>query len=194
MKHIILIAVVTFLSISVKAQSNSDLANYPVKDGKLLYEGIIDAPGKTKSDLYINAKQWFVDYFPNANDVIQTDDKSLGRIAGKGSVIMYHSALMSTVKWHETMTIQVDYKDGKYRYRIYDMTVYVPKVDLGGSYGELPAYNFTDSDLVGKIMGTEKDAPLTKNQSKKALEAIDEQTKETIASLMTAMGAKADTF
>ncbi|MCC8426944.1 DUF4468 domain-containing protein [Mucilaginibacter sp. UR6-11] len=76
-----------FIAIGAKAQNKDTLGlNIPIKDGHVVYEGIVEMPGKPKMDLYNNAKQWFVDCFKSAKDVIQNEDKDQGRIIGKGVI------------------------------------------------------------------------------------------------------------
>jgi len=64
-----------------------------MKDGRIVYEGIVETPNLAKMDLYNNAKQWFVDYFNSSKDVIQNEDKDQGRIIGKGIIFIYRKTI-----------------------------------------------------------------------------------------------------
>ena len=191
MKKPLFITLLVIVSFYGYAQDTVGL-KLPIKEGRLVYEGIINTPSKSKMDLYNNAKQWFVDYFKSSKDVIQNEDKEQGRITGKGIIFIYLKSFGITHSYNDKITIQIDVKDDKYRYRIYDMVATVPSVytDMTGT---LPAHDFTPEDLIGKLTGTGK-ASFTKNQCRKLLESTNSETLSTIASLITAMNAKTDTF
>lgn len=95
---------------------------FPEKDGKIVYEEIIELPGVKKSTLYSNAKKWFIDAFKDSKEMILTDDKEGGQIIGKGSSMYSEMFLLSTFRNRIGFTIQFDIKDEKYRYRIYGIT------------------------------------------------------------------------
>jgi len=163
----------------------------PIKDGHLIYEGVIDQPGKSKIDLYNNARQWFVDYFKSSKDVIQNEDKDQGRIIGKGIIKIPWKTFAGSGFYDCKITIQVDVKNEKYRYKIYDFILNTTVASLSGGAGS--RYEFTPEELVNKLTGNGK-VMVTKGQCKKLLISIDEESRSTVASLTTAMAAKADNF
>jgi len=193
MKKIILIALLALLCVSVKAQDKDTVGlKLPIKDGRLIYEGIIDAPNKSKMDLYNNARQWFVDYFKSSKDVIQNEDKDQGRIIGKGIILVPWKTVASNGFYDDKITIQIDVKDGKYRYRIYDMIITYPAI-YNSVTGTTPSWDFTPEDMIAKLTGNGKFAA-SKGQCKKILGWINIATLQTIDSLTKAMNAKVDTF
>jgi len=177
------------------AQKDTVGLKLPVKDGRLVYEGIVNVTGKSKTDLYNNAKQWFVDYFRSSKDVIQNEDKELGRIVGKGIILLnikYNFAYGRM--WPDRITIQIDCKDEKYRYRIYDMTMTIPGEDLG-TYGYKSAKEVTDTEILNRLTNSKDNkSSLTKGMCLKVVKQIDIETTNAIISLNKAMLAKPDNF
>ncbi len=166
--------------------------NLPLIEGKVVYESVVLAPDKSSAELYKNAKQWFVDYFNSSKAVIQSEDKSEGRIAGKGIVVVDWKTSGIIVKYNNRLTIQLDVKEGRYRYRFYDMILSTEAVDLNG-FGHLKAREFTPEDLIGNLTGA-KNKVLTKSGSRKTLEAINQKVKTMAESLNKAMASRADSF
>ncbi len=190
MKKNLLIFLLLMLSLYVKAQ-DSTAVKLPVKDGKVIYEGIVDITNKSKTELYKNASQWFVDFFKSSKDVIQNSDKEEGRIVGKGIAFIQIKIIGFTSEFPDLLTIQVDVKDNKYRYRIYDMQLSTETQNLNG-FGTLYGRKFTAEDLISNVVDG-KHIVLTKSASKKTIIAIDEKIKELIHSLNVAMN-KSDSF
>ena len=83
--------------------------------------------GTKKDDLYKNAKVFFANEFKSAINVIQYDDRNEGKIIGKGFFyIETKKTLMLTpllYKWNVYFTVQVECKDDKYRYTLYDFDI-----------------------------------------------------------------------
>jgi len=185
MKRILLIVFFITFSISSYAQHDTVGLHIPIKDSKIVYEGVIEVPERAKQELLNNAKQWFVDYFKDSKNVIQNEDKDQGRIVGKGIILI-------ELNTYDKITIQIDCKDGKYRYRIYDMTGIIPAhYDVWiGNVGESI---FLPEALINKLT-VDGEAAFTKNKCRKLLQSIGNETKSTIESLKKAMSAKPDDF
>lgn len=95
----------------------------PLKGEDVVYEFVIPAPGKTRSELFKLSKLWLVDAFNSAKAVTQFEDSTAGKIVGKGidKVFWQWSALGGTdVSVHET--IQIDLKEGKAKIKIYSLS------------------------------------------------------------------------
>lgn len=86
------------------------------------YSEVIKVPGKTAIQLYGSAREWFAESFKSANDVLQLEDQTNGKLIGKGSmpiIIKYNSMLVSVpIILHATFTIKVAVKDSVYKYEI----------------------------------------------------------------------------
>ena len=69
MKRMLFFVLILISTGEAFAQKDTTGLNIPVKDDNVVYERIVEIPGKSKADLYKNAKQWFVDYLKNSRDV-----------------------------------------------------------------------------------------------------------------------------
>ena len=185
MKILFSIALLTLLFSSAKAQKDTTGLNLPYKDGKLIYEGIFSIDNKSQKELYSNASQWFVDFFKSSKDVIQSQDKEQGRIVGKGILLEQIKIWGMATQYPNEVTIQIDVKDNKYRYRIYNMTLSIGTQNLNG-FGTLSGRQFTAEDLIGNLTG-QKNKVLTKNASRLMLESINDNVKGITLSLLKAM-------
>jgi len=185
MKRILFFVLIFISSSAAFAQKDTTGLNIPVKDDNVVYERIVETPRKNKADLYKNAKQWFIDYFKNSNDVIQNEDKEGGKIVGKGILpVLFNGALGTQVIYDDQVNIQIDCKDGKYRVRIYEQFLSSP----GG--GQVTT---TPEELIDKILGTGKSL-LNAKQARRMLESINSEMLSTLASVNRAMSAKTDDF
>nr|WP_294948474.1 DUF4468 domain-containing protein [uncultured Mucilaginibacter sp.] len=103
--------------------ANAQKIELPLKDSSIVYEEIIQLDSTYKKELiYKSVKTWFVNSFKNAKEVIQSEDFSSGRIIGKGSLYIETSAVIGQYFGRNcSFTIQVDIKDAKCRYRIFDL-------------------------------------------------------------------------
>jgi len=114
-------------------QIDSASTNLPYKDGKVIYEHIIEVPGSTKATSYAAAKKWIADSFTSSKAVIQTEDIATGQIIGKGDLLV--TLPKETSVWGfqglvMSMSIQIDCKDDKFRVRIYDFRKRNPAVGM----------------------------------------------------------------
>ena len=184
MKKIIFSIAAIICTNVVFAQKDTTGLNIPVKDGAVIYERVVEAPNKSKADLYKNAKQWFVDYFKSSKDVIQNEDKEDGKIVGKGILLIpFKGALGSNVMYNDKLSIQVDCKDNKYRLRFYEQT-------LSSSGGEVIT---TPESLIGKLLGKEK-SPFNEKQARRMLESMNATITTAIFAFNKSMIAKTDDF
>lgn len=87
------------------------------KNNAITFQQVIEAPGKTKDDLYILLNYWFTSTFNDANSVITLNDKELGSIIAQGYVssIAQHAGGTSTYDVSIEPVIKCDIKDEKIR-------------------------------------------------------------------------------
>ncbi|MBQ5680908.1 MAG: DUF4468 domain-containing protein [Bacteroidaceae bacterium] len=105
------------------------------KNKALTYVQVIEAPGKTAEQLYINLNHWYTSTFVSGESVIELNDKESGIIIAKGFVedIAIHSAGLNKYNVSLTPVIRTDIKDEKVRV-IYTVPFYsVRKVYGGGA-------------------------------------------------------------
>ena len=183
MKKFLLLAML-FASKVIFAQQDTVGLNIPIKDQKIVYEGVIEIANKPKSELYANAQKWLVEKFSNIKDVIQTQDKEQGQIVGKVNLTTTIKGRMGT-PWNflNNMIVQIDCKDNKYRYRIYSIITSLP----GGGIDETPLETPYFSLLSGKWV-------VNKTYTKSMLVNTNIDIKGLIESLKATMGAKKDDF
>ena len=79
---------------------------------EIKYEGIIEMPGKSKSELFGMSNEWMVKQFTDARSVIQFSNLEIGTISGK--YLMYYSPPSQytiEINFYSIITIHVkDYK------------------------------------------------------------------------------------
>ena len=90
-------------------------------NGNLYYSETEKVDGINSKELFIRAKQFYVNNFKSAKDVIQMDDKEAGIIIGKGLSQYYIKIVGVDNGPHQLWyTIKIQVKDGRYKYEIYD--------------------------------------------------------------------------
>lgn len=114
-----LLIILLLLPTAMQAQS----IQIPVDSAtrKIDYQGVVKADGLTKDELYTRAREWFAKTFNSAKDVIQMDDKSAGKIIGKGAANGSYFYLLTTIRFTLYYTVSITVKDGRYRYEITDI-------------------------------------------------------------------------
>ena len=87
------------------------------KNEAITYAQVIEAPRKTKDQLYVLLNYWFTSTFNDANSVIKLNDKELGTIIAQGYVadIAQHAGGTSTYDVSIRPVIKCDIKEGKVR-------------------------------------------------------------------------------
>lgn len=109
------------------------------KNNSLTFIQVIEAPGRTKEQLYVTLNYWFTATFNDANSVIKFNDKEAGTIIGQGYVegIATHSGGMNKYNISIRPIIRVDIKEGKARLT-YSLQAYnVVKTAGGGILGQI---------------------------------------------------------
>lgn len=79
---------------------------------------VIPVKGKTASELYTKAYEWFSVNFNSANEVIQMHDPEANQIVGKGYTDVQYNLRKQTVTMHMHFTLNVQFRDGRYKYEI----------------------------------------------------------------------------
>ncbi|MDJ0367282.1 DUF4468 domain-containing protein [Hymenobacter sp. H14-R3] len=185
MSKLLLLLTTLFCSFSALAQKSADVAvtDFPIKEDKLYYEGVVDAaPTAKQLDLYRTGRTWFVDTYVDAKEVLQLDDKADGKMMGKGR---YKYSFVNGINISQVLmrfTLALDVKDGKYRYRMYNFEGdNVNTSMLGGANAtqlRILDYNQCYLDLK---------ADKRTKYNLKVLQGMDAQVKGIVASLQKAM-------
>ena len=114
------------------------------KNNALTFVQVIDAPGKTKDQLYVLLNYWFSATFKDANSVIQLNDKDLGSIIAQGYMegIAAHAGGMNSYVVNIKPVIKCDLKDNKirvtYTVPFYSVVRYVGGGWVGAMGGTAP--------------------------------------------------------
>ncbi len=118
------------------------------QNNALTYSQIIDAPNKTKDELYVLLNYWFTASFNDANSVIKLNDKDLGTIIAQGfqSNVAAHTGGANSYIVNLQPIIKCDIKDEKVRIT-YTIPYYtVEKYAGGGIIGALGGSSGTRVD------------------------------------------------
>lgn len=111
------------------------------KNNGITYTQVIEAPNKSKDQLYVMLNYWFTASFNDSKSVIKLNDKSLGTIIAQGRVneIAVHGSFSNTYHVDINPIIRCDIKDGKIRV-MYTVPYYnIVKEVGGGMLGALSA-------------------------------------------------------
>ncbi|NCB09029.1 MAG: DUF4468 domain-containing protein [Bacteroidia bacterium] len=95
------------------------------------YSEVVQVEGKTVEQLYTSAREWFAVTFNSANDVLQMEDPSAGKLIGKGSAHLSESyvsgkgltAIPTSLDWLSNFTIKVEIREGRYKCSISDVII-----------------------------------------------------------------------
>ncbi|MCU0472967.1 MAG: DUF4468 domain-containing protein [Bacteroidales bacterium] len=121
MKRITFLIIVTLILVAnnILAQDSPTL---PIdeKTGKIVYSEVVNVDSTSISELYLRAKTWFVHNFNSANNVIQLDDKELGKIIGKGLFDVRLSAMSKQSAGYVRFLVDIQVKEGRYKYTFTD--------------------------------------------------------------------------
>jgi hypothetical protein len=144
-----------------------------------VYSEVIQIPGRSKADLYSNAKAWFAKAFVSANNVLQNQDMESGSLIGKGSTKVTVKNMGIQDAGHVLFTLEIRVKEDKYKYTISD-------------FHHEGARNFVS---IGSL-NQEKSGTMnvTAKQWQSIKEQADGSARQLINSLKLAMIAKPDDF
>lgn len=127
--------------VDIAANLKSDATLTLDKNNSLTFIQIIDAPGRTATQLYTTLNYWFTATFNDANSTIKLNDKETGCIIAQGSVegVATHTGGSNKYNVSIRPIIRVDIKEGKCRVT-YSLQAYnVLKIAGGGIMGQLAA-------------------------------------------------------
>lgn len=92
------------------------------KTGEIVYTEVVTVENVSSDVLFLRAKEWFVHTFVSAEDVLQLEDKAAGILIGKSNFRVETSFMGGgTGAGRVKFTIEINVKDGKYKYKIQDL-------------------------------------------------------------------------
>lgn len=93
--------------------------------GKVEYTDVIQVKG-SKDELFSRAKKWTASAFKSAQNVIQAEDKEEGYLVIKGLFDANTYVIFNKIPVSQNgvmdFTIALDFKESRYRYRIFDIS------------------------------------------------------------------------
>lgn len=122
MKRIILLF--TTLAIYTISYSQEDLYKQKLpldKDFNINFNDVVEVDSVPSDELYSRAREWFVDTYKSADDVLQMEDKESGKLLGKAYTDIYVLSIGMRIKIKMYYTIKVFTKEGRYKYQVTDI-------------------------------------------------------------------------
>jgi hypothetical protein len=113
----------------------------PVAETDRTFEGIFEAPGATKDQIYSATKMWIAENFRSAKAVIEYDNKDDGTLIGNG-IIPYSCSGMGCLgrsKSRVPFTMRVDADEGRFRLTFSNLRLTWPMSYL--AWGALPPHD-----------------------------------------------------
>jgi hypothetical protein len=118
----ILTAILLFSMLKVaNAQIDTSGLKLPIKSNKIVYEGVVEVQNRSKNDLFFSAKKWGFDFLKFPDNPVQNEDREMGRLLLRGNTITQSPNSLGESNVGLRMTIQIDVKENKFRYKIYDL-------------------------------------------------------------------------
>lgn len=116
------------------------------KSGGLTYDEVIDAPGKTKEQLYILLHHWYATTFNDPYSSITLDDKSLGVVIAQGCLLDVAGHLGGANAYYISLQpiIKCDIRDNKVRVT-FTIPYYTITRDVNGGIVTMIANTMTGS-------------------------------------------------
>lgn len=145
--------------------------DFPIdqESGKITYTEVVtlENNGATQEQLYSIAREWFATTYNSANDVLQMDDKELGKLIGKGGLPIITTAYLTDSQVEFTISVFV--KEGRYKYIITDLV-----------HESYKGQDFSG----GALENVKPDCP-GMNMMKKGWKQVKEQTAERVVEIIT---------
>ena len=158
MKQVTVLLALVILSITSFSQ---DIV--PVKDGNIIYSGVVTIDSAKAGDLYSRAKNFLAHEYKSSKAVIQVDDKDGGQIVGKGNFsVIINVGFGIKADYVVDHTISIFVKDGKYKYEISELVFNYP----------LSKYSQASEVPLEQYLGSSK---------KRDIQTLDESNKKIIS-------------
>ncbi len=121
--HFILFGFFILNTLTNLAQTPVTVPLLPINEEtkKICYTQVVEEKG-TKNELYVRAIEWFNKFYKNPVDVTKVRDQENGKIQGVHRIKVYDFDVNGNKTGGKeiTYTLYLEFKDGKYRYKITD--------------------------------------------------------------------------
>ena len=176
MKNLFL-AIMFLVPIAAFAQKDTTGLHIPMSNGSVVYEKIFEAPGKTKMQLFNSAQQWFIERYKTDKSIEVLDTANM-RVLGKGKeMVNFIGPFNAAMTFVDRMSIQIDCKDGKYRCRMYSMTLANDDTSQMGKITTSP------EEMVSIATGKSEPSGLNKKQARRVIESLNAAVNNAMMSL-----------
>ena len=91
---------------------------------RIKFTGVVAVPGVSAAELQARAREWVALTFQDAHQVTQLDDAARGVLIGRGFTVMWTDlTLIETGGTPRPLafTFRLDFREGRYRYEVYDL-------------------------------------------------------------------------
>lgn len=128
MKYILLVGLLA-VGVVVPAVGQTWTNPLPIDSAshKVTYTDVVQVPGASKAELYTRARAWFATSFASAKAVLEMDDVQAGQLIGNATGYYYARFMGADAKTTLWRTINVQIKDGRYKYTITNFAVDIQK-------------------------------------------------------------------
>jgi len=127
------------------------------ENGNLAFSSVEEVEGSA-DQLYSRAKQFFVDSYKSADDVIQLEDNENRLIVGKAFNDIQITNLGKVFDVQLWYTVKIQSKEGRYKYDIYDIYYQTyPSINYGSQ--TYPPEHFFDESAYYRKNGRPKKIP-----------------------------------
>jgi hypothetical protein len=135
MKNLFILSCVLCL-FSASAQGQRSIFPIDSTTNQISYQGTIQTPGFTQSELYAKAKAWYPRAFFSSKHVLRRRNSRKGKLLGKCSVATGDNRYQRAA-----FTLSVDTYEGGYSYQLTNVTLEMPpgKALMGGREVRTPA-------------------------------------------------------
>lgn len=132
MKYLFLFIVLNFLTSTLSFSQNDTICGIlPQKNGLVFYTEVVEKKGASANQLYSTAKIWISESFKESRPVTQADVEN--------STLSIKGLLNDHDKSKIGFNLNIQFKDGKYKYEITNIRIIIPQFDMDVTIESRPA-------------------------------------------------------
>jgi len=150
-----------------------------LRDGKIIFEYVVNLPGVKEETIYAAAHKWIADNYRQNKVVVQTEEREIGQIIASGSAEPTYP-----FAYPIRFQLQADCRDNKYRIRFYELSNTSPTEIETGIPFETAVFGDPNIPLKPKELERVKGLAYIINKTfeslkKSMVESIDKSSKDT---------------
>lgn len=119
LKHLFLIGFFSTMATPIWSQS----IQFPINEnGEVEYTNVVQVNDVDQNELFSRAKEWFAISFKSAQNVLQMDDRTAGKLIGKGLISAYGVVMNKPVDaGYIDFIVEIQVKDGRFKYSFHSI-------------------------------------------------------------------------